>query len=109
MVLYIPVNLMFYVLPSGDQCLAAFLQCFSLTADIDVEYLDQLYRIINRHKQQDTLDQAGSYLQLHFIDDMIHGIMDKLHDSYRIKSPGDGTLEANDPPIIEGLIIIIPP
>ena len=100
---------MFYVLPSGDQCLAAFLQCFSLTADVDVGYLDQLYRIINRHSNQNHLDHTGPYLQLYPVNDMIHGIMDKLHDAYRIKSPGDGTLQADDPTLIEGLIIIIPP
>ena len=45
MALYIPVIQPSGTLQSGDQCLTAFLQGFTLAAHIDVKYFDQLDHI----------------------------------------------------------------
>ena len=109
MALYIPVIQPPGTLQSGDQCLTAFLQGFTLAAHIDVKYFDQLDHIIHSYNRQNYLNQTDAHLDLYSVNNVIHGIVNEPYDSYCIKAPGNSTFQADDTTVIEGLVVIIPP
>mgnify|MGYP006999035193 CR=1 FL=1 len=86
MALYIPVIQPSETLQSGDQCLTAFLQGFTLAAHIDVKYFDQLDHIIHSYNRQNYLNQTDAHLDLYSVNNVIHGIVNVrflLHKSPR--------------------------
>lgn len=62
MALYIPVIQPPGTLQSGDQCLTAFLQGFTLAAHIDVKYFDQLDHIIHSYNRQ-VFEYTGIWME----------------------------------------------